>query len=115
MSQRPSRSSFLPGVLTGAVSGAVAMFLLYMLADSSLTLAVAVAVVVAGAGGAIASSLLRRGTAGANIAGLSALAGVMLAAILFGADSALTGTQTLLFGIALAFVCAMAGQITASR
>lgn len=91
------------------------MLLLYTLAGSSLTLAVTAAVVVAGAGGAIASSLLRRGTSGANIAGLSALAGVMLVAIIFGPGSALSGTQTLLFGIALAFVCAMSGQITASR
>ena len=91
------------------------MSLLSTLADSSLALALAVAVLVAGAGGAAASFLLRRGTAGANIAGLSTLAGVMLAALLFAADSALSGTQTLLFGIALAFVAAMAGQVTASR
>ena len=91
------------------------MALLSTLAGSSLALALAVAVVVAGAGGAAASYLLRRGTTGANIAGLSTLAGVMLAALLFGAESALSGTQTLLFGIALAFVSSMAGQITASR
>lgn len=92
------------------------MLLLSTLAASSLVLALSVAIVVAGAGGAGASSLLRRGPGGANIAGLCALAGVMLAALLFsGAESALSGTQTLLFGIALALVSAMAGQITASR
>lgn len=97
------------------VSGAIAMSLLSALSAGSLTLALAVAVVVTGAGGAAASFLLRRGTAGANIAGLSTLAGVMLAALLFAGDSSLSGTQTLLFGIALAFVAAMTGQITASR
>lgn len=115
MSQRPSHARPLPGVLAGVISGAIAMSLLSALSASSLTLALGAAVVVAGAGGAAASFLLRRGTSGANIAGLSTLAGVMLAALLFAADSALSGTQTLLFGIALAFVSSMAGQITASR
>lgn len=105
----------VPGVLIGLISGAFAMFLLSTLAAvTSLILALAASLVVAGAGGAAAAPLLRPGPAGANLAGLSTLAGVLVFALplLISGAGALAGSQVILFGLALAAVSSMVGHLT---
>lgn len=107
------------GAVFGVVTGAIAMTLLWVLsAAASLLLALLAAGFVAALGGAATASRLRRGPAGANLAGLCSLAGVALAAVplLFSeADSGLTGLQVVLFGLALAALSAMGGQLSGSR
>lgn len=101
------------------LTGAIAMTLLWVLsAAASLLLGLLAAGFVAVLGGAAAASRLRRGPLGANLAGLCSLAGVALAAIppLFSeADSGLTDFQIVLFGLALAALSAMGGQLSAPR
>jgi len=82
-----------------------------------MTLALLVAVLVAGLYGAVSAGSLRRGPAGANVIGLYALVGVTLVAVpllLFGTE-ALTSAQVILFGLALAVISAMGGQIRGTR
>jgi drug/metabolite transporter (DMT)-like permease len=74
--------------------------------------------VVAGVGGAASARRLRRGPAGANLAGLCSLGGSALVAVpllLLGAGSGLNDTQVVLFGLAIAAISAMGGQISGSR
>lgn len=95
------------------------MTLLWVLsAAAPEILALVAAGTVAALGGAAAASRLRRGVAGANLAGLCSLAGVALAALpllLSEADSGLTNFQVVLFGLALAALSAMGGQLSSSR
>jgi hypothetical protein len=82
-----------------------------------LLLALLTGGVIAGIGGALSASRLRRGPAGANLAGLYALIGVVIVAVpllLLGTDS-LANTQVVLFGLALAAISAMGGQIQGGR
>ncbi len=94
------------------------MALLWALASvAPLLLALLAGGLVSGAGGAFTASRLRRGPAGANLAGLYALAGVLIVAVpllLLGPGS-LTGVQVILFGLALAAISAMGGQIQGGR
>lgn len=95
------------------------MALLWVLsAAAPVLVALLVAGVVAAAGGAASASRLQRGPAGANLAGLYSLAGVALVAaplLITGTDSGLAGTQVLLFGLAIAAISAMGGQLSGPR
>lgn len=107
------------GAVFGIVTGAVAMALLWVLSASApQLLALATAGLVAALGGAAATSRLRRGATGANLAGLCSLAGAALVAIpiLFSeTGSGLTDFQVVLFGLALAALSSMGGQLAGSR
>lgn len=120
--ERPRQTppaSPVTGAALGVATGAVAMTLLWVLsAAAPQILALVAAGFVAVLGGAAAASRLRRGPAGANLAGLCSLAGAALAALplLFSeADSGLTNFQVVLFGLALAALSAMGGQLSGSR
>lgn len=94
------------------------MTLLWILSTAApLLLALLAAGVVAGVGGAAAASRMRRGPSGANLAGLCSLIGAALVAIplLLSETDALTNTQIILFGLALAAISAMGGQISGGR
>lgn len=107
------------GKILAAISGAAAMTLLW--AGSlvlPMLLALLIAGIVAGAGGAASAKRLGQGPAGANIAGLCALGGAALVAVpllLLGAGSGLNGTQVVLFGLALAAISGMGGQVQGGR
>lgn len=106
-------------MLVGVVSGAIAMTLLWILSTAvPVLLALLTAGVVAGIGGAASASRLRRGPVGANLAGLCSLAGVALVAaplLLSETDSGLNDTQIVLFGLAIAAISAMGGQLSGGR
>jgi hypothetical protein len=110
---------FGSGKILAAISGAVAMALLWLGSLILPTLlALLVAGIVAGAGGAASAKRLGRGPAGANIAGLCALGGAALVAVpllLLGTGSGLNDTQVMLFGFALAAISGMGGQVQGGR
>ncbi|CAN5189127.1 hypothetical protein BH24ACT16_BH24ACT16_11590 [soil metagenome] len=115
----PSPVDSSSGKILAAISGAAAMTLLW--AGSlvlPMLLALLIAGIVAGAGGAASAKRLGQGPAGANIAGLCALGGAALVAVpllLLGAGSGLNGTQVVLFGLALAAISGMGGQVQGGR
>lgn len=106
-------------MLVGVVCGAAAMTLLWLVSFLVSTLpALLAAGAVAALGGYASAPRMGRGAAGANLAGLCSLAGVALVAVpllVSGAGSGITGTQVILFGLALAAISAMAGQLTGTR
>lgn len=106
------------GALLGIVFGTVAMFLLWVLSIfAPLLLALLTASILAGVGGAVAASRLRRGPAGANLAGLYSLVGVVIGIVplLLLGSNPLTGVQVIFFGLALAAISAMGGQLSGGR
>lgn len=94
------------------------MFLLWVLSIfAPLLLALLTASILAGVGGAVAASRLHRGPAGANLAGLYSLVGVVIGIVplLLLGSNPLTGVQVILFGLALAAISAMSGQLSGGR
>jgi hypothetical protein len=107
------------GALFAVLTGAVAMSLLWALALVAPELVALLASgIVAALGGAVSASRLGRGPKGANLAGLYSLAGVALVAIpllLSGTGSGISDFQVVLFGLALAALVAMGGQLSGLR